>query len=129
MKESQHPEHIKLAELLHAARNRRGLSQEEVAAAMSLPRSAVSCIERGRRRVDLSELKQFAKLYHRPLAYFLGKLEVEESEDLRDLLRVAARLPSEYRSELLRFAKMLKFRADGDKAPASGQTPSRNSRR
>lgn len=59
-----------LTENLRAARSRRGLSQQRVAEALHLPRSAVSDIERGARRVDALELKLLAELYGRPVQTF-----------------------------------------------------------
>jgi transcriptional regulator with XRE-family HTH domain len=56
---------------LIAARKRKGLTQAEVAEALSIPRSRVSRMESGERRIDIVELNAFAKLYRRRLAYFV----------------------------------------------------------
>ena len=50
---------------LREAREYLGLSQDEVARVVSLPRPAVSLIESGQRKVDALELKKFAELYRR----------------------------------------------------------------
>jgi helix-turn-helix protein len=49
-----------------------GLTQVEVAAALRKPQSFVSKCASGERRVDVVELDEFAKLYHKPLSFFLG---------------------------------------------------------
>lgn len=61
-----------LGERLRTARLRVGLAQEDVAAKAGLPRTGVSDIERGVRRVDCLELKALATLYGEPLEHFLG---------------------------------------------------------
>jgi len=47
------------------------LTQEDVARRLKKPQSFVSKCESGERRVDVVELERFAKLYDRPLSYFL----------------------------------------------------------
>jgi transcriptional regulator with XRE-family HTH domain len=56
---------------LVAARRHRRLTQAAVATALKIPRSRVSRMESGERRVDIIELAAFAKLYKRPLSYFV----------------------------------------------------------
>ncbi len=57
---------------LKEARLKAGLKQNEVAAKLGKPQSYVSKIERGERRVDIVELKSFAKIYGKSADYFLG---------------------------------------------------------
>jgi len=47
------------------------LSQTQAAAALGKPQSFVSKCEAGERRLDVIELGDFAKLYKRPLTFFL----------------------------------------------------------
>ena len=61
-----------MADRLREAREYLGFSQEEVAAYLGVPRSALSLIEAGSRKVDALELKKLASLYKRPVAYFTG---------------------------------------------------------
>jgi transcriptional regulator with XRE-family HTH domain len=61
----------KLVELLHRARNDAQLTQAEVAARMQRPQQWVSQCERGRRRIDFVELEDFARVYARPVHWFL----------------------------------------------------------
>lgn len=48
-----------------------GLTQVQVAASLGLPQSFVSKCESGERRIDAVELERFAKLYGKPVAFFL----------------------------------------------------------
>lgn len=52
-----------LGERLREARKRAGLSQEEVASELEVPRSAVSKIERGQQSVDSIQLRRLSDLY------------------------------------------------------------------
>ncbi len=56
---------------LRAARAAAGLTQVEVARRLGRSQAFVSKSESGDRRVDVIELKAFAKLYRRPVGYFL----------------------------------------------------------
>jgi len=73
---SSHPnEREDIGARLKEAREYLGLSQQEVATALNLPRTAVSMMESGQRGVESLELKALAKLYQRPVAYFTGEDE------------------------------------------------------
>jgi hypothetical protein len=50
-----------------------GLMQTQAAEALRRPQSYVSYCETGGRRVDAEELQEFAKLYDKPVGYFLGE--------------------------------------------------------
>lgn len=56
---------------LVAARELRGLTQIEVAAALKIPQSQLSRMETGQRRVDAIEFVMFARLYRKPLSFFV----------------------------------------------------------
>lgn len=56
---------------LVAARHLRRLTQLDVAAALKIPQSQVSRMETGERRIDVIELAAFARLYRKPLSYFV----------------------------------------------------------
>ncbi|HOU23499.1 MAG TPA: helix-turn-helix transcriptional regulator [Anaerolineae bacterium] len=86
------------------------LSQHDVATATGIPRSAVSDIERGNRKVDSLELRKFARLYRYPVGYLLGEEAVEESP-VSALARAVVDLTSDDRAEVLRFAEFLRFSA------------------
>src|SRR5690606_8962344 len=72
---------------LRAARERRGLSQQAVADALGLPRTAVTNMESGNRAVSTLELTKLAALYGQSTAFFL--LPNEEEEDLSIVLHRA----------------------------------------
>jgi transcriptional regulator with XRE-family HTH domain len=58
-------------ERLRQARRDAGLTQSDVARDLRRPQSFVSKCESGERRVDVVELQQFARLYERPLTFFV----------------------------------------------------------
>lgn len=87
---------------LRVARETLGLSQEEVARKVNLPRPAISLIESGRRSVSSVELARLAELYRRPVSFFLQAEEVRQREDepLAFLLRAEQVSPAD-RAELI----------------------------
>lgn len=103
-----------LSERLREAREYLGFSQEEVAGYLDVPRSALSLMERGRRKVDALELKRLAGLYKRPVGYFTDEGVDEESYGaaVAHLARKAAQLSPEDREELARFADFLRVRKE-----------------
>lgn len=64
-------EYKKVVERLKKARQEAGLRQVEVAKKLGKPQSFISKVERGERRLDVTELKQFADIYKRQFSYFL----------------------------------------------------------
>ncbi|OGR47068.1 MAG: hypothetical protein A2X40_07670 [Elusimicrobia bacterium GWC2_65_9] len=58
---------------LRQAREDADLSQTKVAKALRRPQTYVSKAEIGERRLDVLEVQEFAKLYHKPLSYFFPK--------------------------------------------------------
>lgn len=56
---------------LKLARFNAGLNQEDVAIKLKKPQSYVSKIERGERRIDIIELKEFTDIYKKGLDYFI----------------------------------------------------------
>jgi transcriptional regulator with XRE-family HTH domain len=72
MKSIYSPEYRRMRDLLRQARRTAGLTQEAVAKHFDKPQSFVSKVESGERRIDAFELQEFAKLYGRPFAFFLG---------------------------------------------------------
>ena len=101
-----------LATRLKEAREYLELSQDEVAKALDLPRSAISLIETGQRKVDAIELKKLAEIYQRPIGYFTGEegTPAPLPETVQHLARTAAKLKDRDREELLRFAEFLQAR-------------------
>lgn len=56
---------------LLAARIARRLTQQEAADALGIPRSRLSRMESGQRRVDVIELEEMAILYRKSLKWFV----------------------------------------------------------
>ena len=105
-----------LGERLRDARKYVGLSQEEVAAILKLPRTALTDIESGQRKVEALELKRMAELYRQPVSYFTGEdAAAPLSADVAHLARQAAALSAKDREELGRFAEFLRARADTER--------------
>jgi transcriptional regulator with XRE-family HTH domain len=104
---------------LREAREYVGLSQDEVAKYLSIPRTALSHIETGQRRIDALELKKLAQLYKRPVGYFTGEEKVEEElpTDIAHLARAATGLSPSDRAELSRFAEFLRAKAQMESDP------------
>ena len=106
----------KLGARLREAREYLGLSQDEVAKYLGIPRTALSHIESGQRRIDALELKKLAHLYKRPVVYFTGESQSDTGmpEDVAHLARAAAGLSEGDRRELSRFAEYLRARAESE---------------
>ncbi|HTV26260.1 MAG TPA: helix-turn-helix transcriptional regulator [Xanthobacteraceae bacterium] len=101
-----------LGDRLREARKYLGLKQEEVATYLKIPRTALTDIENGERRVEAIELSRLAKLYRQPAAYFTGEDDASASLpiDVAHLARKAAELSQQDRDELSRFAEYLRAR-------------------
>jgi len=65
-------EHKRIVERLLKAREDAGLDQTQVAKRFGKTQSFISKIESGQRRIDLVQLKEFAKLYKKNIEYFLS---------------------------------------------------------
>jgi transcriptional regulator with XRE-family HTH domain len=108
------PDRQALGDRLRQAREYIGLKQEDVARHLSIPRSALSHLEAGQRKVDALELTRMARLYQRPVSWFIGDdaaAVAELPEEVAHVARAAASLSSQDRQELARFADFLKSRA------------------
>jgi transcriptional regulator with XRE-family HTH domain len=101
-------EWIALGNRLRDVREYLGLSQQAVATATGIPRTAISDIERGERKVDSLEIQKFARTYHYPVEYLLGE-QTESVETTAALARAVNDLTDDDRIELLRFARFLNF--------------------
>jgi len=60
-----------MIEKLKKARLGASLKQSDVAQKLKKPQSYVSKIERGERRVDITELKELANIYKKGINYFI----------------------------------------------------------
>lgn len=105
-------EWVALGIRLREIREYLGLSQQAVATATGIPRTAISDIERGERKVDSLEIRKFARTYRYPVGYLLGE-QSEAADTTTALARAVNDLTDTDRSELLKFAQFLKFNAEG----------------
>lgn len=64
-------DHKLLIRKLKKARDDSGLEQKDVARLLRKTQSHVSKIESGQRRIDIIQLKEFAKIYKKDLSFFL----------------------------------------------------------
>ena len=96
-----------MGERLRESRKYLGLRQEEVAQYLDIPRTALTDIENGSRRVEALE---------QSVGYFTGDEAVSAGlpADVAHLARRVADLSTEDRAELGRFADYLKARAKGE---------------
>lgn len=108
----------RLGDRLREARKYLGLKQDEVATYLKIPRTALSDIEAGQRRVEALELTRLAKLYRLPVAFFTGEDEASASLplDVAHLARQVAALSQQDRDELSRFAEYLRTRSKASRA-------------
>ena len=102
-----------LGEKLRQAREYVGFSQDEVATFLKVPRTAITNMESGQRKVEALELKRLAELFRQPVGHFTGEDEAAASlpADVAVLARQAAKLSVKDREELGRFAEFLKARS------------------
>lgn len=121
VEESAKREWIELGARLRHAREYLSLSQQDVAANTGIPRSAISDIERGQRKVDSLELRKLAKVYRRPVSSLLGddgiqtftQSEDSGSDSVVALARAVQGLTEADKAEVVRFAEFLRFQAGG----------------
>ncbi len=107
-------ERQQMGKRLREARKYLGLKQEEVASYLKIPRTALTDIENGQRKVDAIELTRLAHLYRQSISYFTGEDEVSATlpPDVAHLARRVAGLSSSDRQELTKFADYLRSRAN-----------------
>lgn len=77
------PQYRAMLARLRQARRDAGFTQVEVALALGKTQAFVSKCELGERRIDPIDLAVFARLYRRPLAYFVDALPMRRRTRLR----------------------------------------------
>ncbi|OKI04048.1 transcriptional regulator [Streptomyces sp. CB02923] len=121
------PEMVRLGERLKKSRYYLNMSQQFVSDSTGIPRSAISDIERGERRVDSLELKKLARLYRQPVAYFLAEEKDADAGEyaLAGLPRALAQLTDGDAKTVLEFAEYLTLRraAEREEQGADGGGP------
>ncbi len=106
--DSVEPGRVLLGRRLRDAREYVGLSQEEVAFALSISRPAVSNIEAGARKVEAFELNKLSELYGRTVDYLLTGNAPSDDTRVAFLARTTKGLSDSDLDELARFAAFLK---------------------
>jgi transcriptional regulator with XRE-family HTH domain len=99
----------KLGLKLREVREYLSLSQQYVSDRTGIPRSAISDIERGARKLDSLELKKLAGLYRKPVGYFLDEDGRASAGDhaIAALMRNLTSLTDENRKAVQAFAEFL----------------------
>jgi transcriptional regulator with XRE-family HTH domain len=64
-------DHKYLVERLKKARKEARLHQEEVAKLLGVTQSHISKLESGQRRIDVVQLRKFARIYKKEITYFI----------------------------------------------------------
>ena len=64
-------DHKYMVERLKSARLEAGLDQAEVAKILGRTQPHISKIEAGQRRLDITQIKAFAKIYNKDITYFI----------------------------------------------------------
>lgn len=113
------PAAFRLGRRLKTLREYLGMSQHQVAEWTGIPRSAVSDIERGQRKVDAVELSKFARLYQHPVGWLLDEDEqaTADTHALEMLARKFSKLSEEDRAQLAAFADFLVARRAAGSQP------------
>jgi transcriptional regulator with XRE-family HTH domain len=96
---------------LRTARETLGLTQDDVAGVLGIPRTSVIAMEAGRRNVTALELRRLARLYRRSVQWLLAEEEAPAEVD-NALYRATADLSDGDKQQVLRFAQFLAA-ADG----------------
>lgn len=90
-----------LASRLKDARTTASFTQEQVAKALELPRTAIVQFESGNRAVSTLELARLAQIYGRPIASFFSEAPPSEEEDVLVALFRAAQVEGQDRQVLV----------------------------
>ena len=98
-----------LGNKLKETREYLNLSQEFVSKVTKIPRTAISAIECGKRKVSSIELSKLASLYNYPVSYFYGEQDAFQDETFRSLYRATGDLTESDKQELIRFAEFLRY--------------------
>ena len=123
---SDRDEHEVIGSRLREAREFVGLLQDEAASALGIPRTSLSALEAGKRKVSGVELRRLARLYRRPVDWLLGEdgTSVAETDPL---FRATAQLSDQDKEQVLRFAEFLAAagRPGADNRAAAGKSAPR----
>lgn len=91
---------------LREARETLGITQEDAASALEIPRTSITALEKGARAVAATELTRMAALYRRPVAWLVGDEDAPPAATAA-LFRATAALSDTDKEQVLRFAQFL----------------------
>ena len=103
-------EQEEVARRLRSARETLGLTQEDVASALGIPRTSMIAMEAGRRNVTALEIRRLARIYRREVAWILGEVPETingQAPENEALFRATASLSDADKEQVLRFAQFL----------------------
>jgi transcriptional regulator with XRE-family HTH domain len=109
---STDPEVQAIAARLREGRTALGLTQEDVAGAVGIPRTAVAALEGGTRRVSGIELRRMSRLFRRSVAWLVGEDDDVPPDPI--LAESVARLTPQDRDQVLAFARFLAAQQTGE---------------
>lgn len=107
---------------IQAAREEKGLSQEQLARLVGCSQSALSNYEKGKRRLYLSQLEKMAEVLDKPLEYFVDSLSSshppqptssDRDERFVKLVNLLGRLSDEEINEVMRYIEYLEWKKSG----------------
>ena len=100
-----------LAKRLQQARVNAGITQDEAAKALGVPRTAIVQMESGNRSVSTLELAQLATLYRVPVTYFFAAEELEEEDAMVALMRCSDefQLDRQAEDEIHKYLRICQF--------------------
>ncbi|RSN52636.1 XRE family transcriptional regulator [Amycolatopsis sp. WAC 04182] len=107
---------------LRIGRETLGLTQDDVAGVLGIPRTSVVAMEGGRRNVTALELRRLARLYRRSVQWLLGE-EDSAAEVDSALYRATAELSEGDKEQVLRFAQFLATADGPPSGPGRRQAP------
>ncbi len=100
---------VRLGQLIRAAREEVGLSQAQLAKELGYESgTAVSLIEKGKRKVKTEALRRVAGTLHKDVRYFLG--EESPAVDIKVALRADKDLTEDDKRAVLHFIELAKKR-------------------
>lgn len=104
--EEQREQQRAIGARLRELRDRLGITQEDAAQAISIPRTAITALEKGDRAVTAIELASFARLYRSTAGWILGE-ETTTPAVSEALFRATKDLSQADQDQVLKFAEFL----------------------
>lgn len=105
-----------IGERLREARDTLGITQEDAASALRIPRTSIVSIEKGARNVTATELSAMSTLYRRSVPWILGQ-ESSAIDKTTALFRATDALSETDKAQVLRFAQFLATAGSPPKHP------------